>query len=82
MVKTVCLDFQRHSFGHFQAVAFKANTFAGIIGKQTHCSEAKISKNLGTDTIVPNIRSKSKRFVCFNSIFTFILQSISPDFIG
>ena len=81
LVKRVSVDNDRHSFAYGDAIAGKPHTFGRIISDQTNAGQAQVGKDLSSDTIITQIRSKAQLNIGFNGIITLILQRISPDFI-
>lgn len=81
LVKRVSVDNDRHSFAYGDAIAGKTHTFGRIISDQTNAGQAQVGKDLSSDTIITQIRSKAQLNIGFNGIITLILQRISPDFI-
>ena len=42
----------------------------------------EICKNLGTDTVIPKIRGKSKMLICLDCVKSLVLKRIGFDFVN
>ena len=59
LVDRIRVNFQGHTLYDIQTVSVEPHNFLGVVGKQSDFPHTKISKDLGADPVVPQIRPKS-----------------------
>ena len=74
--------FQRHSFHEFESVALESCELGWIVAHEPHARDAKIDKDLSTDTIVTQIGWKAQRDIGLHCIIALFLQMVCFYLIG
>src|SRR5690554_132817 len=73
--------FKRYPFNNLKPISFKSYYFPRVICHEANFPYTNVGQYLCSDSIITQIRRKSKLLICFNSIQTLILKSISLEFI-
>ncbi len=67
------LNFDRHAFDHFQAVAFDADNFARVVRDQLDLVQAEIRQNLRANTVIPQVSLEAKLEIRLHGVAALIL---------
>src|SRR6185369_4147113 len=81
-VRRVRRDFYGHAFDDRKAVAFETDDLTRIVRQEADFLHAEIAKDLGADTVVPEILFKAQLEIRFDGVATLVLQRVGLDLVG
>jgi len=66
----------------FEAVAFEADDFFGVVGEQADAAQAEIAEDLGAHAVVPQVGGEAEFFVGLDGVESLFLKFVGVDFSG
>ncbi len=81
-IDAVGLNLQRDPLYDLQAVALEADDLPGIVGQKTHLPDPQVDQDLGSNSIVSQVRRVAQFMVCLHGIASRILQGIGAQLVG
>ncbi len=76
LVIGIGLYFERHYLGNLHTVAFKANTFHGIVGHEAHILDSQCVEYMGTDTVIAFVGLVSEMKIGVDRIKAVLLKLV------
>ena len=76
LVVFVWCDFDRDVFHYFQSVALESYSLDWVIGEQTDLTDAKVSQDLCSYSVVPQVGLESEMDVGIDGVKSFFLEFV------
>ena len=69
-------------FGDFQAVAFEADDFLGVVGEELDAADAEVVEDLGAHAVVAEVGGEAEFLVGLDGVESLLLELVGVDFRG